>query len=122
MRALLYHGAEFPFEQRLPRLARRPARALKARFIGGFARRWMDDEMADRLGVPDTALTRLTPLLRPFTLTRELARASNLLGSDERIARMELALMEWVSTARSGPVETIAPHQAASEPVLSAVA
>lgn len=122
MRALLYHGTEFPLEQRLPRLARRPARALKARFIGGFARRWMDDEMADRLGVPDTALTRLTPLLRPLTLTRELARASNLLGSDERIARIELAMMEWISTARSGPVETIAPHEAASEPVLSAVA
>ncbi len=30
--------------------------------------------------------------------------------------------MEWVSTARSGPVETIAPHEAAREPVLSAVA
>ncbi len=120
MQALLYYGTEFPLESRLPRLAKRPARAMKARFIGSFARRWMDDEMADRLGVPNTPLTRLTPLLRPLTLTRELARASHLLGSDERIARMELAFLEWVSTARGGSAETIDPHSAEREPVLSA--
>jgi len=120
MRALLYHGTELPFEGRLPRLARRPARALKARLYGGFARRWMDDEMADRLGVPDTPLTRLPALLRPLTVSRELARASHLLGSDRRIARIELALMEWVSTARGGPVEMIEPRVAAREPVLTA--
>ena len=121
MRALLYHGTEFPLEQRLPRLARRPARALKARFIGGFARRWMDDEVADQLGVPNTRLTYLTPLLRPLTLTRELARASHLLGSDERIAQMEMALMEWIANARGGgSVETLEPSEAELEPVLSA--
>jgi len=118
MRALLYHGAQFPLESRLPRLARGPARALKARFVGSFARRWMDDEMADRLGVPNTPLTRLAPLLRPLTMTRELARASHLLGSDERIAGMELAFMEWASSAR-GRAETIDPHRAEHEPVLA---
>ncbi len=122
MQALLYHGVQFPFESRLPRLAQRPARALKARYIGGFARRWMDDEMADRLGVPKTPLTRLAPLMRPLTLTRELARASNLLGSDERIVRLELALMAWASPARRLKAETIDPRQAAHEPVLPAAA
>jgi len=119
MRALLYHGTEFPFEGRLPRLARRPARALKARLIGSFARRWMDAEMADRLGVPDTPLTHLTPLLRPFAVGREVARASHLLGSDERIAGFELALLERMSAARGGAAETIDPRSAEREPVLA---
>ena len=121
MRALLYDGVEFPLEKHLPRFLRRPAIALKARYLGGFARRWMDDEMADRLGVPRTRLARLALLfLRPMTLMREVARASHLLGSDERIARMELGLVEKVSAAQFGEVETIAPHEAAREPVLSA--
>jgi mpaB/rubber oxygenase-like protein len=120
MRALLYNGVEFPLEERLPRLLKPPMRSLKARYLGGFARRWMDDEMADRLGVPRTRLAQLALLfLRPMTLAREVARASHLLGSDERIARMELAFVERVSAARFGSVETIDPQEAAREPVLS---
>ncbi len=120
MHALLHHGTEFPFEKRLPRLARRPGRAVKARFLAGFVRRWMDAEMADRLGVPDTQLTRLTPMLRPLALAREVARAGHLLGSDERIARFELAFVERMAAMRAEPDETIEPHEAAREPVLSA--
>ena len=78
--------------------------------------------MADRLGVPKGPFTRLAPLMRPVTLTRELARASNLLGSDERIVRLELAFMEWASPARRLKAETIDPRQAAHEPVLRAAA
>ena len=70
--------------------------------------------MADRLGVPNTQLTRLTPMLRPLALAREIARASHLLGSDERIARFELAFVERIDgdagrdrrddrSARGGP-------------------
>ncbi len=124
MRALLYDGVEFPLEKKLPRLIRRPVVALKARYLGGFVRRWMDDEMADTLGVPRSRLAGLAMalMLRPLTLIRELARASHLLGSDERIARMELAFVDRVSAARFGPVETIEPDEAAREPVLSAAA
>jgi len=122
MRALLYYGAEFPLEEKLPRLAQRPARAVKARFLGGFARRWMDEEMADVLGVPDTPLTHLAVAMRPMTIAREIARASHLLGSDERIARMELAFVERVSASRWRKVETIAPEEAEREPVLSSAA
>lgn len=119
MHALLHHGIEFPLERWLPRALKGPARALKARYLGGFARRWMDDEVADRLGVPDTWMTHLGALFRPITLARELFRASHLLGSDERIARMELAFVERVSAAQFGVVETIDPQEAAREPVLS---
>ena len=94
-------------------------RALKVRYLGGFARRWMDDDVADVLGVPNTPLTHLATLLRPLTLVREIARASHLLGSAERIANMELALVERVSAARFGSIETIGPSDAAREPVLS---
>jgi len=117
MSALLNYGIELPFERRLPERLGRPARALKARYLGGFARRWMDDEMADRLGVPRTWMVHLATLFRPVTIARELARAGNLLGSDERIARMELAFVERVSTAQFGVVETIAPEDVAHEPV-----
>jgi hypothetical protein len=120
MHALLHYGTELPFEKRLPRLARRPGRAMKARLLAGFVRRWMDAEMADRLGVPDTQLTRLTPMLRPLALAREIARAGHLLGSDERIARFELAFVERMATMRAEPDETIEPREAAREPVLSA--
>ncbi len=120
MHALLHYGAEFPFEKRLPWPARRPARAMKARLLGGFVRRWMDHEMADRLGVPSTPFTRLTPMLRPLALAREVARASHLLGSDERIARLEWAFVERMAAMRAEQDETIEPHEAAHEPVLSA--
>ena len=119
MHALLHHGTEFPFERRLPRLARRPGRAAKARLLGAFVRRWMDAEMADRLGVPNTNLTRLTPMLRPLALAREIARASHLLGSDERIAGLELAFVERIAAMRAEPDETIEPREAEREPVLS---
>lgn len=121
MHALLHYGVELPFEQRLPRVVGRPIRAVKARYLGAFARRWMGDEMADRLGVPRTPLfTRMVPTLRLLTVTRELARASHLLGSDERIASKEVAVVERVSAARFDSVETISPQQAAREPALGA--
>jgi len=122
MRALLHDGVEFPLEKALPKPLRRPAVALKARYLGGFVRRWMDDETADTLGVPRSRLAgfAMALLFRPLTFFRELARASNLLGSDERIAQMELAFVERVSAARFGPVETIDPREAEREPVLGA--
>ena len=119
MHALLHYGAELPFERRLPRLARRPGRAAKARVLGAFVRRWMDAEMADRLGVPNTNLTRLTPMLRPLALAREVARASHLLGSDERIASLELAFVERIAAMRTERDETIEPREAERQPVLS---
>jgi len=120
MRALLHYGVELPGEAKLPRLLKRPVRAFKARYLGGFARRWMDPEMADHLGVPRTRLAQIALLfLRPLTLFREIARASHLLGSDERIAKMELGMVERVSELRFAGVETIDPQQAEREPVLS---
>jgi hypothetical protein len=124
MHALLHYGVELPFEQRLPRVVRRPMRAVKARYLGGgFARRWMGDEMADRLGVSRTPLfTRLAPALRLLAVAREVARASQLLGSDERIASREVAGLERVFAARFGSVKTISPQQAAREPALGVAA
>jgi hypothetical protein len=117
MHALLHHGVDFPFERQLPRLARQPGRALKARLLGGFVRRWMDAGMADRLGVPNS-VARLMPMLRLLTRAREAARARHLLDSDGRIASLELALVERIAM-RGELEETIAPEEAERQPVLS---
>jgi hypothetical protein len=120
MRALLYNGTELPFEGMLPAIARRPVRAVKARLLGGFARRWMDAETAEMLGVPSSPLSHLVPLLRPLALAREVARAAHLLGSDERIARIELGLLARIDRLSRGTVRTIEPHEVEREPVLAA--
>lgn len=119
MTALLRHGAAMPFEAQLRGPISGPALKLKASVIGGFTRRWMGDEMADRLGVPNTPLNHLGSVVRPLIVARELARASHAFGSDRRIAQLELALVDRLASARGGDVETLDPRRAAREPVLS---
>ncbi len=120
MAALLRHGAELPLESRMRWPVSGPAMKLKECVIGGFTRRWMGDEMADLLGVPDTPLNHLATAVRPLVVARELARASHIFGSDRRIAHLELALVDRLATARGRDVETLDPRRAAREPVLAA--
>ena len=104
MRALLYHGLRL--EEGLPGVVAGPVRAAGAHVMGGFARRWLGEDMADRLEVPGGTLARLVPLLRPAAWARDAVRATGVLGPDERIARAELAMARWVLSARGarGPL------------------
>ena len=104
MRALLYHGLKL--EDGLPGVVAGPVRVAGAHVMGGFARRWLGEDMADRLEVPGAPLSRLVPLLRHAAWARDAVRATGVLGSDERIAQAELAMARWVLSARGarGPL------------------
>jgi hypothetical protein len=118
MHALLHHGIDF--DRVLPGLAVRPAKLAAAQLLSPFVRRWMGNEMADRLEVPANPLTRLVPLLRPAARARDLARASGIVGSDARIAAIELALVRRLLAVRGAPDAPLDPGDAADEPVLRA--
>lgn len=119
MHALLNYGSQLPLEDRLPSLAQAPLRLVKSQILGAFTRRWMDQETADFLGVPDSPLKHVVPLVRLPTLARELARSARLLGPDERIAAFEMALVDRVAAARKRRVRTLTPEEVAVQPVVS---
>jgi hypothetical protein len=118
MRALLHHGSSLP--DTLPSFLAGPARQAMALWLGGFTRRWMGDDMADKLDVPRTPLTHIAPLLRPANALRNAVLATGLFGSDERIAAFELALVRRALAQGRAPEHMIQPSAAAEEPVLDA--
>lgn len=119
MRALLRHG--YAFEAFLPGPLSAVSREISSQVLGAFARRWMGDEMADRLGVPDTPLKHAGPLLlRPATLARELVLATGALGSAERVAAREVALVSRVLGAVRAAPQALQPDEVEQEPVLRA--
>lgn len=119
MHALLNYGSQLPLEDRLPSVAREPLRLVKSQVLGAFTRRWMGEDTADFLGVPNTPLKHVVPLVRLPTIAREVARSTRLFGSDARIAAFEMALVDRVAAARKQRVRTISPAEAARRPVVS---
>lgn len=119
MYALLNYGSQLPLEDRLPSLARQPLRLVKSQVLGAFTRRWMDGDIADELGVPNSPLKHVVPLVRLPTIAREVVRSTHLLGSDARIAAFEMALVDRVAAIRKERARTITPAEAARQPVLS---
>jgi len=109
MRALLYEGMNLG-----------PVSPLAAQVVGALSRRWMGQEMADRLEVPGARLSRLVPLVRPVIRARDVVRASGLLGSDRRVAAFELALVHRTLALRRAPRAPLDPREAADAPVLAA--
>jgi hypothetical protein len=109
MRALLYEGLNLG-----------PASPIAAQLVGALSRRWMGHEMADRLEVPGARLSRLVPLVRPVTRARDVVRATGLLGSDRRMAELELALVRRTLALRRAPRRPLDPSAAEAEPVLAA--
>jgi hypothetical protein len=109
MHALLYHGLNIG-----------PASPVAAQIVGALSRRWMGNAMADRLEVPGARLSRLVPLVRPVTRARDLVRATGLLGSDRRVAELELALVHRTLALRRAPRQPLDPRDAEAEPVLAA--
>jgi ER-bound oxygenase mpaB/B'/Rubber oxygenase, catalytic domain len=104
MRALLYHGLNLG-----------PASPVAAQLVGALSRRWMGHEMADQLDVPGARLARLVPLVRPITRARDVVRASGLLGSDRRVARLELALVHRTLALRRAPRAPLDPSAAEAD-------
>jgi hypothetical protein len=113
MRALLRHG--LPVERVLPRALTGAGREALALVLGGFTRRWLDDELADALGVPRTPLRHAALLARPPVLLRQALCASGLLGSPRRIARLESALARRISGAGRPLPPHIEPAEAAAQ-------
>jgi hypothetical protein len=118
MHALLYHG--LALERILPGPAVAPVRMAAGQVTGGFARRWLGGDMADRLDVPGSQLARLVPLLRPAARVRDLARATGVLGDDSRLAALELALVRRVLAVGRAPAGPLDVRSADAAPVLEA--
>lgn len=116
MHALLHGPA--PVIQALPSVAQRPAAALNAHVLAGFTRRWMGDEMADRLGVSRSPLTHAALLVRPVSVLRGAVGRTGVLGDGERLGALERALVHRVLERSRAPREPIAPGDAAAAPVL----
>jgi hypothetical protein len=116
MHALLHHPA--PLIQLLPEVARGPVTALNAHVLAGFTRRWMGDEMADRLGVGKTPLTHAALLARPVSVLRGAVARTGVLGSGERLGAVERAVVKRVLAQGRAPRAPISPEDAAQTPVL----
>ena len=114
MHALLFHG--LVFDRVLPGPAAFLARQASGHLLGACARRWMGDERADELAVPDTPLKHLVPLVRPAMRARDALR---LIG-DRRLGELELALAERAMAITRAPRHQIGPERVAREPVLHA--
>jgi hypothetical protein len=119
MRALLFHGVDVA--RLFPGPLASVARLGVGQLLGGFTRRWMGDELADQLHVPATPLVHLAPLLRPLVRGRDVVRATGVLGSDERVAAVEHALMLRVLGLRGAP-PTLAPETVERSPTLAQAA
>ena len=117
MRALLFGGLGF---DRLPGPLGAAARAATGQVLGGFARRWLGDDMADRLDVPDTPLKRLAPVLRPLTRARSLAVGTGALGSPQRVVDLEYAVMERVLAMVGAAPSALAPEAVERRPTVAA--
>jgi hypothetical protein len=117
MRALLFHGLGF---DRLPGPFGTVARGATGQLLGGFVRRWLGDDMADRLQVPDTPLKRLAPVLRPLTRLRAAALATGALGPDERVVALEYAVMERVLAAVGAAPTQLRPEAVERGPAIAA--
>lgn len=120
MRALLSNPV--PVIQALPGPAQRPLTALNGHVLAGFTRRWMGDEMADRLEVSSSPLTHAALLVRPVSVARGLVTRTGLLGDAERIGGFERALVRRVLDQGRAARAPLAPEDAADAPVLSAAA
>jgi hypothetical protein len=116
MHALLHHGV--PLDRFLPGPTSIPAEFVMTQVLGAFVRRWMGDEMADRLEVPSNPLRHLTPALRPLFLARDALSWTGLLGTEEQLVAREIAGVRRTLRHGGAAPTALAPREAAREPVL----
>ncbi|MEI2702804.1 MAG: oxygenase MpaB family protein [Baekduia sp.] len=89
--ALFFHS--IPYDKYLPAPLAGPARGAVGNLMAAFSRRWMGQERADMLDIPDNAAAALAiPALRAAVTARERLRKAGLSPSDERLVDIEFAL------------------------------
>jgi hypothetical protein len=116
LRALLFNG--LAFDRVMPRPAAALASLVGGHALGAVARRWMGDQRADELAAPNTPLKHLVPALRPLVRARDALRALGVLGSDERIVALELALTERMMALTGTVKHQLEPETVERSPVL----
>jgi ER-bound oxygenase mpaB/B'/Rubber oxygenase, catalytic domain len=77
----------------------------------GMTRRWAGDDIADELGIPDTPLKHLVPVLRPAVRAIELLRRAGL-RDPEKMAANAIARVQAVLDAGHAPAGTMPAHEA----------
>ncbi len=116
MHALLHHPA--PVVRLFPGPAQGPLTAVHAHVLAGFTRRWMGDEMADRLGVGRSPLTHAALLARPVSRLRGVVLRTGVLGDGDRLGAVERSVVRRLLAHGEGVRAPLAPADAAAQPVL----
>lgn len=116
MHALLHHGV--PLDRLLPGPTHIPAEYLVTQVLAMYTRRWMGDDMADRLEVPSSPLRHLLPALRPLMLARDTLKWTGLLGSEEQLVAREIAGVRRTLRVAGAARTALDPRGVAREPVL----
>ncbi len=116
MHALLRHGV--PLDRFLPGPTHLPAEYLVSQVLAMYTRRWMGDDMADRLEVPSSPLRHLLPALRPLMLARDTLKWTGLLGSEEQLVAREIAGVRRTLRVGGAARTALDPRGVAQEPVL----
>lgn len=88
LNALFFHS--LPYDK-LPGPLASPARSAVGNFISAFARRWMGEERAQMLDIPESPAAFVIPTMRVAVKARERMRNAGLMPSDERMVAMEFA-------------------------------
>ena len=88
LNALFFHS--LPYDK-LPGPLASPARSAVGNFISAFARRWMGEERAQMLDIPESPAAFVIPTMRVAVKVRERMRNAGLMPSDERMVAMEFA-------------------------------
>jgi hypothetical protein len=112
LRALIENGA--PPELLLPQaLVGIGAKAIPA-VLYGFTRRWAGDDIADQLGVPDTALKHLGAVIRPAVKVREYARRAGLRDGERLAARTRANFLHILESGQAPPTIAVEREAAAA--------
>lgn len=109
--ALIEHGT--PPELPLPAPLARLAGMAIPPVLFGFTRHWAGDEVADELGLPDTPLKYLIPMVRPAVRAAELSRRLGL-RNGPRIAARTMAQVHSLLEAGQAPTRIVSAEEAAT--------
>jgi hypothetical protein len=109
--ALTGHGA--PSAQAVPGPPGWALQRLSTTVGQALTRRWMGRERADALGVGGAGFDRLVPLVRPLSIAAGATTATGVLGSDERVARLQIAMLGGFLDRIGGASSHLAPADVA---------
>lgn len=108
-----------PAIRALPGLVQGPLTAVSTQVLIGFTRRWMGDEMADRLGVGRSPLTHAALVARPLNLARGLVVTRLPAAGQDRVGALERALVRRTLDQGRAARAPLTPSAAAAAPVVA---